>query len=361
MLVSALGAGAAGAEEPAPGQIADLISKLGDARWCVRELASQDLMEFGPAAYEPLKAAFARATSYETRRRIKEVVREIHLAKSGAVGVTFLGIRMDQGSESRVAPEAVHVVRVQTALECSAAEAAGIRADDVVVSINGLTLTPENYPNTLTGWIQSQKPGTQAVMGVLRGATAVLIPAADRPTLDALTGIETEVVDHASDARVAPGMTALRVKTAIAVSADARLAAGDLIVGLDSGPAGESFSFSPTGRKSLDDWIKTLKNPAPVVPGPPPVRGRRNMSPVPCLYVVRGGEWIDLPIRLRRLPERSVQDIGAAGYQRIADRLKFEAAFELWWQEAFDPTGLVSETKPAHDPSWRLAPRGRRN
>lgn len=354
-------------------RIAALIAKLDDSRWCVREMAAQDLMEMGVAAQGPLKAAFETATSYEMRRRIKEVVREIHMTKSGVEGVAFLGVRMDPSGETRVAPEATYVVGVQIALECSAAESAGIRAGDVIVSINGKTLTPENYPTALTGWIQSQKPGAEGVIGVLRGGTAVIIRPDDGRSLDLLGEIETETVDHASDARVAPGMSALKVKTAVAINRDSQLAAGDLIVGIDPGatavtvtPAGRlpSESFSPKGRASLEKWIADLRNP----PEPPAdneqgilPRSRRITSPVPCLYVLRGGEWLDLPIRLRRLPERSVQDIGPAGVQRIADRLKYEAEFELWWQETFDPKGLVAESKPAHDPSWRLTPRGRRN
>lgn len=350
-------------EPPKERPIPELVSQLNDPRWCSREAASEELMEYGVAAYEPLKTAFAGGASYEVRRRIKEVVREIYLSKNGAPSLAFLGIRMDTSSEGRVAPEAQHSVRVQNAVECSAAEEAGIRTDDIIASINGKMLSNEHYPRSLAGWIQDQRPGTEGVLGVLRGAKLVQIKAGDPAALDRLTGIKTDVVNHASDARVLPGASALKIKSQIEISPETKLEVDDLIVGIDPGPEGESFA--PKGRQSLDLWIVAQREPAKPKPdggrnfggG----RGSRIAAQTACLYVVHGGHWLDLPFRLRRPPERALMDITAPNTsQRIADRLKAEAAFELWWQETFDPTGLVAENKPASDPSWRLTPKGRR-
>lgn len=351
-------------EPPANRPIPELVAQLNDPRWCLREAASEELMEYGPAAYEPLKTAFAGGVSYEVRRRIKEVVREIYLSKNGAPSLAFLGIRMDTSPEGRVAPEAQHSVRVQTAVECSAAETAGIRPDDIIAAINGKMLSPDNYPKSLAGWIQDQRPGTEGVLGVLRGAKLVVVKPADVGALDRLTSIKTDVVDHAADGRVLPEAAALKIKSQIEIAPDAKLEVDDLIVGIDPGPEGESFA--PKGRRSLDLWIAMQREPAKPRTEPGRViiaggRGGRVAAPTACLYVVRGGQWLDLPFRLRRPPERALQDIAAASNaQRIADRLKAEAAFELWWQETFDPAGLVAENKPASDPSWRLTPRGRR-
>src|SRR6185369_1667558 len=114
----AVAAGEAKGEPPAPRPIPELVTQLNDPQWCLREAASEELMEYGPAAYEPLKTAFASGGSYEARRRIKEVVREIYLSKNGAPSLAFLGIRMDTTPEGRVAPEAQHSARVQNAVEC---------------------------------------------------------------------------------------------------------------------------------------------------------------------------------------------------------------------------------------------------
>lgn len=350
-------------DPPKERPIPQLVAQLNDPRWCSREAASDELMEYGVAAYEPLKTAFAGGASYEVRRRIKEVVREIYLSKNGAPSLAFLGIRMDTSSEGRVAPEAQHSVRVQNAVECSAAEEAGIRTDDIIASINGKMLSNENYPRSLAGWIQDQRPGTEGVLGVLRGAKLVLIKSGDPAALDRLTVIKTDVVDHNADGRVLPGATALKIKSQIEISPETKLEVDDLIVGIDPGPEGESFA--PKGRQSLDLWIVAQREPArPRPDGGRNLgggRGSRIASQTACLYVVRGGQWLDLPFRLRRPPERALMDITAPNTsQRIADRLKAEAAFELWWQETFDPTGLVAENKPASDPSWRLTPKGRR-
>lgn len=351
------------AEPPASRPIPELVAQLNDPRWCQREAASEELMEHGPAAYEPLKTAFAGGVSYEVRRRIKEVVREIYLSKHGAPSLAFLGIRMDTSPEGRVAPEAQHSVRVQTAVECSAAETAGIRPDDIIASINGKMLNQDNYPKSLAGWIQEQRPGTEGVLGVLRGAKLVVIKPVDAATLDRLTGVKTDVVDHAADARVLPGASALKVKSQIEIGPDATLEVDDLIVGID--PGTETESFAPKGRQSLDLWIAGQREAGRNRPDGVRIlgagRGGRVASATPCLYVARGGQWLDLPFRLRRPPERALQDITApSSSQRIADRLKAEAAFELWWQETFDPTGLVAENKSASDPSWKLTPKGRR-
>lgn len=348
--------GPAWAGDPEQRPIAELIAQLNDPRWCEREAASDDLIERGPSAYEPLKTAFVAGASYEVRRRIKEVVREIHMSKGGASSGAYLGIRMNTAPEACVAPEAEQATRVLSAVECSAAESAGIQADDIICSINGQIL---QFPG-LRNWIQAQRPGTEGVLGVLRGARSVLIRSGDPTALTQLTKIETDVVEHASDPRVLPGSKALKIKTSINISPGVDVVAGDLIVGIDPGSTGESYS--PTGRRSLEDWIASQRAGKP---GQPKVavanagRGPRLASPTPCLYVVRGGQWLDLPFRLRRSPERMLPELDF-GAQRMTDRLKAEAAFELWWQETFDPTGLVAENKSASDPSWKLTPKGKR-
>ena len=362
-LAVSMAAASTQADPPPERPIPELVTQLNDPRWCLREAASEELMEYGPAAYEPLKAAFASGGSYEVRRRIKEVVREIYLSKNGAPSLAFLGIRMDTSPEGRVAPEAQHSARVQTAVECSAAEEAGIRPDDIISAINGKMLNPENYPKSLAGWIQEQRPGTEGVLGVLRGAKLVVVKPADTAALDRLDAARIDLVDHAADPRVLPGVSGLKIKSPVEISPDMKLEIDDLIVGIDPGPEGESAS--PSGRASLDNWIAMQRVPAKPMPEGGRViiggRGSRVSSQTACLYVVRGGQWLDLPFRLRRPPERALQDINiGTSAQRIADRLKAEAAFELWWQETFDPTGLVAENKSASDPSWRLTPKGRR-
>ena len=333
-----------------------LLRDLNHPDWRTREAASEALMYAGTEAYDSLKVAFKDASAYEVRRRIRAIVHEIYMTQAVGKGPAFLGIRIGGYSDVRVTP-GIAAVAVNGVVELTAAERAGLRAGDLIAALNDQPLSPDFFASGLTGWIAAQKPGSRARVGVLRGGRGMTVSRpADTDTRRALGELKVTSVSHEADPRIPPACTGLRVEAPLKLDENTELAPGDLIVGLDAGmglPA-----IMPKSAKDLSDWAKAENVPpaggAVPVPGRIMRPGARAPAFQPTLYALRGGEWMDLTVTLGHVPDRAM----ASNFER-AERLKAEAAFELWWQQTFDPEGLVAENKGATDPSWRLTPQGK--
>jgi hypothetical protein len=338
------------AEPPAPQteSIDALIAKLGNADWRAREAAAEALMNVGPDAYEPLRKAFQGQGTYELRRRIREVVKDIWLTQSAGPGYAFLGVRL-KPADLRIPPGVGGQV-ISGALEGTGAERAGLQPDDVLLSINGKALNADNYPTGLPGWTKAQKPGTIGRIGFLRGGEAILVPSPHRASdRQRLARLDLRPVSHADDERVPESVTALKLGPVDPEIRYGKLREGDLILSVDAEPlqpdtAKEAFARWTEGL-GADRSTANLRTPAPRTP----VDG-------PMLQVLRGGQWMEVDVVLLRVPERLQHE----GFLK-PERVRAEPAFALWWQQTFDPDGRLAGGRAAgDDPSWRLVPRSRR-
>lgn len=166
---------AADAEETyTPGQITELIQALGDPDWSTRQRASDELFFAGPIAYPALKEEFRRTRNYEVRRRIYYVVELIYFFHGQKQGNGFLGIQYNAGN--LLEGDRIYVIRV---VPGSGAERAGLRAGDVILSIDGTRL--RDGTDGFRRVIEERRPGTRISLGVLREQrslqlTAVLGP-----------------------------------------------------------------------------------------------------------------------------------------------------------------------------------------
>lgn len=162
---------AAGAELTyTPEQISELIKALGDPDWSTRQRASDDLFFAGPAAYPPLKEEFRRTRNYEVRRRIHYIVELIYFFHGQKQGNGFLGIQYNAANP--LEGDRIRVIRV---VPGSGAERAGLRAGDLVLSIDGTRIS--NGTDGFRRMIEERKPGTRIALVVLRDQRSLQLSA----------------------------------------------------------------------------------------------------------------------------------------------------------------------------------------
>ncbi|MEE8170219.1 MAG: PDZ domain-containing protein, partial [Phycisphaerae bacterium] len=143
-----------------------LIGDLSDPRWAVRERASTELTELGPAAYGPLREAFHRDERYEVRRRVRRIVQDIYLFEAIQKRGGFLGIAYrprTKSPEFRWIPDGHHWIDVQSVKRHSGAERAGLRSGDLIRSLNGQPLRIGEL--SFHDWIGKQPPRTRVRLG----------------------------------------------------------------------------------------------------------------------------------------------------------------------------------------------------
>jgi len=153
-----------------------LVGRLGAPSYRKREAAAEALAEAGPAAYAPMRLAFGADPNYETRRRIYEVARRVFYTQKLGPPPAFLGIQLMQGAaqiELRplypAAAEDDYCVPVDAVINGTAADAAGLKQDDLIIARNGNPLKAPSADNpALTEWIGRQRPGTRCNLDVIR-------------------------------------------------------------------------------------------------------------------------------------------------------------------------------------------------
>jgi hypothetical protein len=77
--------------------------------------------------------------------------------------------------------------------------------------------------------------------------------------------------------------------------------------------------------------------------------------PKPSMHLLRGGRGLDMEVTLGRRPlylDPAIRQQRGEPTQR--DQVL--GSFAAWWQETFDPKGLLSDTAE-EDPRWELEPR----
>ncbi len=158
-----------------PRELDDLIVQLGAPREAVRRSATEAIVALGESTYGPLREAFARTSQFEVKRRIQQVVEQIYLQTRFGPPSAFLGIQLQAiappASKPGEDPDIIYIL-VSEVIPGTAAEAAGIKRDDVIMRLNGEPIrTLEGRLPSLQDWIRKQKPGASCALQIRRGGT----------------------------------------------------------------------------------------------------------------------------------------------------------------------------------------------
>src|ERR1043166_8027366 len=148
--------GPTAAQQSAPPDTDRLINELRSPVWRVRDEATSTLMEKGTEIFDPLRKEFNRTRSYETRRRIKDIAREVYLTDKLGPPMAFLGIShnaydLRNVDEPRLEPGAT-ALRIECVFPGTAADRAGIQPGDLLIAINGKRAMIEEPALNMTKW-----------------------------------------------------------------------------------------------------------------------------------------------------------------------------------------------------------------
>ena len=145
----------------------DIIRHLGDEQFPVRESAAAELLEITREApdefFRKLSKLFHSQSDPEIRMRIVEVLVTFHQESRGQLGImwqerTYLDA---DGNEQRG-------VGVQSVLEDSAAEEAGLMAGDLITGLNGIRFQNQDLRGKFTFAIQSRRVGDVVTLRISR-------------------------------------------------------------------------------------------------------------------------------------------------------------------------------------------------
>lgn len=339
------------------------IEDLSSPAWAVREDATWTLMDAGPERYDSLRAAFRNARHFDTRRRIKEIAREIYLTDRLGPPMAFLGIshnRYDlRCTDHPRVPPGCTALRIESVFPGTAADRGALRPGDLLVALNGKKATIDEPATNMTKWIASQKPGTRCRVGIVRGGEGVRVEAGRSKDFDwpLLGRLKTRVVTHDDNPLVPEGGVGFLLLQGQRLGKDVFIKSGDLVIGLN-----DQLIPREQGDGALKTWAAQASKAAAAVEDEDVevriVGGRPQLvpkTPGPSIQIVREARWLELDIRLGRRP---IYLRSAAQPAWPADPAAVEqatSAFETWWLDAFDPKGTLVEQASA-DPLWRLEP-----
>ncbi len=346
-----------------PEAVDRLLHDLASPRWAVREAASNALMDAGTAAYRPLRSSFMETSSYEVRRRIKQVAMEIYLAEhlgspKAFLGISHLGPAAPDTGDERAAPWASGLL-ITDVIYGTGADRAGLRRGDLMMALNGRTGT-KGYPAIeFTQWIASQKPGAVCLLNIIRGGEGVRLDDSVIPGFlpAAFSKARVRVVRHEDDPRVPYEAVGILLDDVGEMDwkmkkEDAKhVSKGDLLLALNDEPIPHEGSM-----EHFQHWCSgQLPKKASELP---PAQGARNISAPPraSVHLLRGGQGQDLEVTLGRRPANLDFDRRGARGEEASPREQALASFSTWWQSTFDPQGLLSDSAD-EDPRWELEPR----
>ncbi len=155
---------------PDPERVKTLVPRLGSRIWREREEAAAALKRMGPDICDPLGEAYRNERQFEVRVRIKAIASDLFVAKHFPARKGFLGVRLDIVTAAR-APRLGRnqaAILVERIIAGTAAERAGLRVGDLIISLNGNPVTHDR--NAFTAHVQSLVPGTRVEMEVIRGS-----------------------------------------------------------------------------------------------------------------------------------------------------------------------------------------------
>jgi C-terminal processing protease CtpA/Prc len=155
-------------------EVTALLAKLGSPKPGDREQAADRLASLGAKAFPQLREAYARAEDLEVRLRIEEIVQDAYLSLHVYNKNAFLGIRQSQvpiqpAGNSKI-PQGNVGIRVEQVITGTAAEAAGLQAQDIIVAVDDEYISG-NHPNPVQWFVEAIRtrgPGTKMRLLVLR-------------------------------------------------------------------------------------------------------------------------------------------------------------------------------------------------
>ncbi len=155
-------------------EVTALLAKLGSPKPGDREQAADRLVLIGAKAFPQLREAYARAEDLEVRLRIEEIVRDAFLSHHVYGKNAFLGIRQHpipiQPTDNPKIPPGNVGIRIDLVLSGTAAEAAGLQANDVIVAVDDAYVSGDQ-PNPVQGFVEtirSRGPGAKMRLLVFR-------------------------------------------------------------------------------------------------------------------------------------------------------------------------------------------------
>lgn len=160
-----------------------LIARLAAPLEATRRQSAEKLALRGPAIYEPLARAFAVSSSYEEKRRIRQVAERVFYEQKLGPMPPFLGIQYEEDDESdpRLAreprvPNATRVgVAVRDVIPGTAASDCGLLRGDFIVAVNGQPLLKSPSGRAFPQWIVQQQVGARCELAVYRGQTRMTV------------------------------------------------------------------------------------------------------------------------------------------------------------------------------------------
>jgi hypothetical protein len=163
-----------------------LIPLLGSPDYKQREAATTSLIDIGAPAFAKLRTAYEQTDDLEMRLRVEQVVRTAYLNRYVFDRNGFLGISLapyePRDTKGPRRAEIETGVRVTQVIPNTGASKAGLRAEDVIVAMNGVPVAGTGRESTdrFSDSIRQNPPGTKVRLTVVREMNTL--------TLDAIIG-----------------------------------------------------------------------------------------------------------------------------------------------------------------------------
>lgn len=153
----------------------EIFGRLKSEEFKVREEAQTQMLQWAksnPAiAVDALYRQSQIAADPEQRTRCLSVLRNLILEEFDQRGQGFVGIQM-QDTIAKITEEGkpltMRAVRITHILPGMAAEAAGLKANDTIIGLNGKKWTNEVVTDAFMDSIKKLKPGTKVKLQILR-------------------------------------------------------------------------------------------------------------------------------------------------------------------------------------------------
>lgn len=183
------------------------VRRLGAASFKVRLASRKALVDFGIHAFGKLREAYRATDLVETRLAIEEIVQETYLRHFVFRRNAFLGISQNRyplrhEDDARIQEGHIGIV-IGRVISGTAAEQAGLRAEDVIVALDGepIAMPDVGFTNSFSEALRKRRPGAQLVLYVLRAEQAfevgVVLRARPRRYYNARQGsVHKMLLDH---------------------------------------------------------------------------------------------------------------------------------------------------------------------
>lgn len=165
-----------GGEPPATGEIDRVIQELGHEEFPVRRAAFQQLQGWSKSHPRLLLTQMARAypgnRDMEISTRLEELMEPLAIRWLLALPPGFIGINMGW----RELPGGKHGVEVSSVLDGQPAKTWGLRQEDVILELNGESVSAMGSLDVFSERVASLPPGTFVELRVLRGGDRIVLP-----------------------------------------------------------------------------------------------------------------------------------------------------------------------------------------